>query len=62
MKKIIKVISLFLIIVVFGEVSYASEYLNKSAFLNGQMTLLLPKTTCIPLITPRRAPTPGHQS
>ena len=28
MKKIIKVISLFLIIVVFGEVSYASEYLN----------------------------------
>ncbi len=32
MKKIIKVISLFLIIVVFGEVSYASEYLNNVEF------------------------------
>ena len=29
MKKIIKVISLFLIVVVFGEVSYASEYLKQ---------------------------------
>ena len=32
MKKFIKVISLFLIIVVFGEVSYAAEYLNSVEF------------------------------
>lgn len=28
MKKIIKAITLFLIIAIFGEVSYAAEYLN----------------------------------
>ena len=37
MKKIIKVISLFLIIVVFGEVSYASEYLNNVEFTQKRM-------------------------
>ena len=37
MKKIIKVISLFLIIVVFSEVSYASEYLNNVEFTQKRM-------------------------
>lgn len=37
MKKLIKVISLFLIIVVFGEVSYASEYLNSVEFTQKRM-------------------------
>ena len=34
MKKIIKAITLFLLIAIFGEVSYAAEYLNSVEFNN----------------------------
>ena len=43
MKKIIKAITLFLIIVVFGEVSYAAEYLNSVEFNEKYMNNTLPR-------------------